>query len=114
MRQRFFIIMIMLILPVQGSLAMLGELSFHDAGAGIVGSSVAVRGHVDTQHGDDTHEGTGGFHCCHLTVSLAPLPQMIVLAWSTYRFFPAAHDAVRNFLFLPTIERPDWHVTQHV
>lgn len=114
MRQRALIVILVLMLPVQGTLAMLGEMSKHDSGAGIDGTSMSIRGHVDTLHGADAgDDDTGEFHCCHLTVSLAPAPQPTLPGNSNVRFFPTAHDIVRGFLFPNSIERPDWHVTHH-
>ena len=112
MLQRALIVMLIVMLPLQGTLAMLGEMSDHDSGAGIDGTSITFRGHIDTLHGGDTgDDDTGEFHCCHLTVSLAPAPQLTLTGDSNKRFFPSAHDAVRDFLVPTSIERPDWHLT---
>jgi len=96
MLQRALIVMLILMLPLQGTLAMLGEMTNHDSGAGIDGTSISTHG-----------------HCCHLTVSLAPAPQPILSGNSSVCLFSSAHDDVRDFLAPETIERPDWHVTHH-
>lgn len=108
MQQRALILILILMLPLQGTLAMLGEMSNHDSGAGIDGTTLSFRGHIDTLHsGDDPKDDTDDFHCCHLTVSLVPAPQLTLPDNSNACFFRSAHDAVRNFLFLTSIDRPD-------
>ena len=114
MLQRALIVMLIIMLPLQGTLAMLGEMTNHESGAGIDGTSISTRGHIDTLHGSDAGaDDTDEFHCCHLTVSLAPAPQPILPGNSNVCLFPSAHDEVRDFLAPETIERPDWHVTHH-